>query len=76
VIDGFTADQRFYLGWAQDYRAKFRDASLRRSVLSGRPFAGRVSGLDRSQPGSLVPGVRRQAGQGLYLAPDQRVKIW
>src|SRR5262249_32942655 len=28
VIDGFTADQRFFLGYAQVWRSKFRDAEL------------------------------------------------
>ncbi|MCR5875293.1 M13 family metallopeptidase [Phenylobacterium sp. J426] len=35
VIDGFTADQRFFFGWAQNYRAKYREAALRRAVITG-----------------------------------------
>ncbi|HEX7655744.1 MAG TPA: M13 family metallopeptidase, partial [Sphingomonas sp.] len=29
VIDGFTGDQRFYLGWAQVWRRNYREANLR-----------------------------------------------
>jgi putative endopeptidase len=29
VIDGFTGPQRFFLGWAQIWRRKYRDDELR-----------------------------------------------
>src|SRR4029450_11502381 len=34
VIDGFTADQRFFLGFDQNYRAKYREAALRRLIVT------------------------------------------
>ena len=34
VIDGFTADQRFYLGWAQIWRRNYREANLRQRLLT------------------------------------------
>src|SRR5690606_22042402 len=34
VIDGVTGEQRFFLAWAQVWRAKYRDGALRRPVLS------------------------------------------
>ncbi len=34
VIDGFTGDQRFYLGWAQVWRTKYREAALRQQLLT------------------------------------------
>ena len=75
-IGGFTADQRFYLGWAQNYRSKFREASLRRSVLSGvhSPGEYRTQTVRNQDPWYRAFEVK--PGQGLYLAPDQRVKIW
>ncbi|MBX9814398.1 MAG: M13 family peptidase, partial [Sphingomonas sp.] len=33
VIDGFTGDQRFYLGWAQVWRTKYRDAALQQQLV-------------------------------------------
>ncbi len=76
VLDGFTPDQRFYFGWAQNYRAKFREASLRRSVLSGvhSPGEYRAQTVRNQDPWYRAFNVR--PGQGLYLTPDQRVKIW
>ena len=34
VIDGFTAEQRFFLGFVQNYRTKFREAALRRQIVA------------------------------------------
>lgn len=37
-IDGFTAEQRFFLGWAQVWGSKYRDEAIRQQVL-GNPHA-------------------------------------
>ena len=34
VIDGFTGDQRFFIGWAQGWARKYRDDELRRRLLT------------------------------------------
>ncbi|RMF57127.1 MAG: M13 family peptidase, partial [Calditrichaeota bacterium] len=34
VLDGFTGDQRFFIGWAQVWRRKYRDDELRRRLLT------------------------------------------
>src|SRR3546814_4726915 len=34
VIDGFTGDQRFYLGWAQVWRRNYREANLSQRLLT------------------------------------------
>src|SRR3546814_10063039 len=36
-IDGFTGDQRFYLGWAQVWRRNYRQANLSRRLLTDPP---------------------------------------
>ena len=76
VIDGFTADQRVFLGWAQNYRAKAREASMRRSVLTdvhapGEYRADTVRNLDAWYEAFGV-----KPGEKLYLAPETRVRIW
>ena len=77
VIDGLTGDQRFFLGFAQIWRTKFRDAALRQQLLS-----------DPHSPGmyrAYVPLVNNdvfqrawnvQPGDKMYRAPADRVKIW
>ena len=76
VIDGFTADQRFYFGWAQNYRSKFREASMRRSVLSGVHSPGEYRAQTVRNQDPWYPAFQVKPGQGLYLSPEQRVKIW
>ena len=70
------ADQRFYFGWAQNYRSKFREASLRRNVLSGVHSPGEYRALTVRNLDPWYSAFEVKPGQGLYLAPEQRVKIW
>ncbi|WP_066780677.1 M13 family metallopeptidase [Sphingomonas sp. CCH5-D11] len=76
VIDGFTADQRFYLGWAQVWRRNYREANLRQRLLTdphspSQQRAGIVRNLDPWYP-AFTPDEKAP----LYLAPEQRVRIW
>jgi putative endopeptidase len=77
VIDGLTGDQRVFLGWAQDWRSKLREEALRRQIATNphSPDPLRVNGVVHNVPGWYdAYGVK--PGDKLYLAPDQRVKIW
>ena len=76
VIDGFTADQRFFLGWAQNYRAKYREAALRRAVITGVHSPGPWRALTVRNLDQWYPAFDVQPGQALHLAPADRVKIW
>ena len=76
VIDGLTGDQRFYLGWAQVWRRKYREANLLQRLLTDphSPSEQRAAVVRNLDPWYSAFNVR--AGQRLYLAPDQRVRIW
>jgi len=76
VLDGTTGDQRFYLGWAQVWRAKYREAAARQRLLTDphSPSEQRVSVVRNLDPWYQAYNV--QAGQKLYLAPEQRVRVW
>jgi len=76
VIDGFTGDQRFYLGWAQVWRRNYREANLRARLLTDphAPSVQRVSITRNFDAWYKAYGV--QPGQKLYLTPEQRVRIW
>jgi putative endopeptidase len=76
VIDGFTADQRFYLGWAQVWRRNYREANLRQRILTDphSPNEYRANIVRNMDPWYQAFGV--QPGQKLYLAPADRVRIW
>jgi predicted metalloendopeptidase len=77
VIDGFTGDQRFFIGFAQIWRTKFRDESLRQQLLTNPHSPGMYR--------SYVPLINNdafdrafevKAGDKMYLPPEERVKIW
>ena len=76
VIDGMTADQRFYLGFAQVWRCNQREPSLRQQLLTDphSPCPVRADVVRNMDPWYSAFGV--QAGQKLYLAPADRVRIW
>ncbi|HET8749596.1 MAG TPA: M13-type metalloendopeptidase [Sphingomicrobium sp.] len=76
VIDGVSADQRFYLGWAQVWRRNYREANLRQRLLTDphSPSEQRTDIVRNMDP--WYPAFDVKAGQKLYLAPDNRVRIW
>jgi putative endopeptidase len=76
VIDGTTGDQRFYLGWAQVWRRKYREAKLRQRLLTDphSPSEQRVAVVRNFDDWYRAYNV--QPGQMLYLAPEARVRIW
>ncbi|MCY1054668.1 M13 family metallopeptidase [Nannocystis sp. SCPEA4] len=76
TIGGFTPEQRFFLGWARAWRAKYRDDALRTLLLSdahapGRERSWTVRNLDAWYAAFAVRPEHR-----LYLPPSQRVRFW
>lgn len=76
VIDGFTGDQRFYLGWAQVWRRNYREANLRQRLLTDphAPSEQRADIVRNMDP--WYSAYDPKPGEKLYLAPDARVRIW
>jgi len=76
VLGGFTPEQRFFLGWAQAWRAKAREQSLRNSVLTNvhAPDMYRAATVRNQDAWYEAFGVKPE--QKLFLAPEQRVKVW
>jgi putative endopeptidase len=77
VLDGLTGDQRFFLSWAQAWRNLMRDERLRTLVMSDphSPPKFRVNGVVRNMD-AWYSAFNVQPGEQLYLAPDERVRIW
>ena len=77
VIDGLTGDQRFFLAWAQVWRAKNREAFMLRRIKSDphSPERFRVNGVVRNMDAWYAAfGIKPDAD--LYLEPEERVAIW
>ena len=77
VIDGLTGDQRFFLSYAQIWQRKFRDDALIARLKSDPHSPGqyRANGIVRNFDQWYV-AFDVQPGDELYLAPEDRVKIW
>jgi len=76
VVDGYSGDQRFYLGWAQVWRRNYREANLRQRLLIDphSPSEQRAWVVRNLDP--WYSAFKAQPGQKLYLTPEQRVRIW
>ncbi len=77
VIDGYSADQRFFLGYAQVWARLYRDEELRQRLVVDPHSPGeyRCNGVLRNVP-EFYKAFRVKQGDKLYLKPEERVKIW
>jgi len=77
VIDGLTGDQRFFLGFAQIWKGKLRDAILTNLLASNphSPVECRVNG-PLPNVDAWYKAFDVKPGDALYLPPDQRIHIW
>jgi putative endopeptidase len=76
VIDGLTGDQRFFLAYAQSWRQKRREASLRQIIATNEhaPNSERVKTVRNID--AWYTAFNIQPGTKLYLDPKDRVKVW
>ncbi len=77
VLDGFTGDQRFFIGWGQVWARNYREDELRKRLKTDphSPSEYRANGIVRNMP-AFVAAFDVKKGDQLYLPPDQRVRIW
>ena len=77
VIDGFTGDQRFFIGFAQIWRANNREASLRQQLLSDPHSPGEYrANVPVANSEAFQRAFDLKPGDKLYRAPGERVRIW
>ena len=77
VIDGFTGEQRLFLGWAQVWRTLWRDDALRQQLVNGTHSPGHIRAfapLRNIDAWYEAFGVKE--GDPLWIAPEDRVRIW
>lgn len=77
IIDGFTGEQRFFLGYATSRRGIFRRENLISRVASGvhAPLEFRVNGPYPNIDG-FYDAYSVVEGDKMYLKPEERVKLW
>lgn len=77
VIDGFTGDQRVFLGWGQVWRTMMRTDALRQLLMSNPHSPGAVRAfapLRNVDAWYEAFGVKE--GDANYVKPEDRVRIW
>jgi putative endopeptidase len=77
AIDGLTGDQRVFLGWAQVWRGKVRPDAERQALTIDphSPPMARANGAPHNID-AWYTAFDVKPGEKLYLAPQDRVKIW
>jgi putative endopeptidase len=76
VIDGMTGDQRLFLSFAQNYRAKFRDAALKGRIATDAHAPSRYRAFTVRNLDAWYDAFGVKPGDAMYLAPEKRVHVW
>ncbi len=76
-IDGLTGPQRLFIGWAQIWRANYRDAAMSRQLATNphSPPEFRCNGVVRNLT-EFYDAFGVKEGDRLWLPANQRVRIW
>ena len=77
VIDGLTGEQRFFLGYSQVWRGKARDEETKRllTIDPHSPPRFRANGAAVNVD-AFYDAFDVKEGDGMWLPPEDRVKIW
>jgi putative endopeptidase len=77
VLDGFTGEQRFFLGWAQVWRTLTRDAALKQQLATDPHSPGSIRAFaPLRNVDAWYQAFDVKPGDKEYVAPEDRVRIW
>ncbi len=76
VIDGFTGDQRFFLGFGQVWQTKAREAAIRQQLTTDPHTPGAFRAYAVRNLDAWYKAFDVKPGQAYYLPPAQRIKVW
>lgn len=76
-IDGYTGEQRFFIGWGQVWRRKYREAEMRKRIKTDphSPSQYRCNGIV-SNLDAFYEAFDVKPESPMYIAPEKRVRIW
>jgi putative endopeptidase len=77
VLDGYTGDQRFFIGWAQVWKRKYRDQEMLKRLMTDphSPSQYRCNGI-LSNLDQFYEVFAIKPNSKMYIAPANRVRIW
>ncbi len=77
VIDGFTGEQRVFLGWAQVWRTMMRDDALRQQIMTNSHSPGTIRAMaPLRNVDAWYEAFDVKEGDANYVKPEDRVRIW
>ncbi|MDZ4849191.1 MAG: M13 family metallopeptidase [Pirellulaceae bacterium] len=77
TLDGFTGDQRFFIGWAQVWLFKYRETELRKRLLTDphSPAQYRANGI-LSNLDAFYEAFSIKPNSPMWIESEKRVRIW
>ena len=76
-IDGLTPEQRFFMSWATVWRTKIRDEALRTQIKTDPHSPGISRAVEPLKNiDAFYEAFDIKEGDPMYVAPENRVRIW
>jgi putative endopeptidase len=75
-LEGFTGDQRFFIGFGQAWRSKMRPEALRNQLMTDGHTPGEFRADTARNLDAWYGAFDVRPGQKLYLALEARVRVW
>jgi len=76
-INGFTPEQRFFMSWATVWRSKVREEALRTQIKTDPHSPGQYRAyVPLQNVDAFYEAFDLKEGDDLYIAPEDRVRIW
>jgi putative endopeptidase len=77
LIDGYTQEQRFFISWSTVWRSKMRDDTIKNQVKTDPHSPGMYRGyVPLLNIDAFYEAFNIKTGDGMFLSPEKRVKIW
>jgi predicted metalloendopeptidase len=76
VVAGLSGDQQFFISFAQSWRQKLREQSLRQRLIVDSHAPAHYRALTARNLDAWYTAFDVKPGQALYLAPAARVQVW
>jgi predicted metalloendopeptidase len=73
---GFSGDQLFFLSFAQSWRQKIREPELRRRIITDGHAPAEFRADTVRNIDAWYEAFNVKPGQRLFLAPEDRVRVW
>ena len=77
LIDGYTPEQRFFISWSTVWRSKMRDEAIKNQVKTDPHSPGMYRAyVPLQNVDAFYDAFEIKKGDGMYIEPEKRVRIW